>query len=546
MEASILCWWGAEIRTIDPSGGCSVRPIESARDPVAEILLAAAGLRGSGRVRIVYQPDTLEVHEVALAGFSQKPGRAGRSRLLATIARELPVLAEPGTAWCLSPGEAGAGGAVVHLERNSALPAIVEGLGRAGLKVEGAWPLPALAECAPTQGGRGTLCLAAAAGRALVVCVSPAGDRSIDLHNRGDVLEAAAASLRNALARFDEAEHPRGWLAFDGEPAALRSAASGLALTEVSIPDLLSKVRLLSPGGWADLVPGQRWWRRWRERRGLVATAAALALLVSVFSYRSAAERKDARLRRQRDEEAARLHVRAEAGERETRIERMHYLAAAASELNAARPAQGDFLLALASSVPKSAVLNEVSVDGGRITVTGRICDRSARSGDVAAKLCSDLAPPGVPWALRPDSTPPAGSDFILRGSFGPKSPVPDPPAAPGDTPDALARSEAGFAAACAQLPAAGAFEERLSSLCRGGWTAAGPTSDRRSGYELRHYSLRYANPRLGDWPEIVASIRGLCDEPALTIDRLVLTAAPDGAAAFSRAELGLTIRLKP
>jgi hypothetical protein len=70
--------------------------------------------------------------------------------------------------------------------------------------------------------------------------------------------------------------------------------------------------------------------------------------------------------------------------------------------------------------------------------------------------------------------------------------------------------------------------------------------SDRRSGYELRHYSLRYANPRLGDWPEIVASIRGLCDEPALTIDRLVLTAAPDGAAVFSRAELGLTIRLKP
>jgi hypothetical protein len=269
--------------------------------------------------------------------------------------------------------------------------------------------------------------------------------------------------------------------------------------------------------------------------------------LVSVFSIRTAAERKDARLRRQREEEAARLHVQAEAGERETRIERMHYLATAASELNPTRPAQGDFLVALASSVPRSAVLNEVSIDGGRITVTGRICDRSARPGDVAARLCADLSPHGAPWALRPDSTPPSGSDFALRGSFGPKSPVPEQPAAsPGETPDALARSEAAFAAACAHLPAAASFEERLSALRRGGWTAAGPTSDRRSGYELRHCSLRHANPRLADWPEIVASIRSLCDEPALTIDRLILTAAPDGSAVFSRAELGLTIRLKP
>jgi hypothetical protein len=85
-----------------------------------------------------------------------------------------------------------------------------------------------------------------------------------------------------------------------------------------------------------------------------------------------------------------------------------------------------------------------------------------------------------------------------------------------------------------------------LGALGRRGWTASEPATDRRNGYELRHYSLRRANPRLGDWPEIVASVRILCDEPGLTIDRLLLTAAPDGAAVFIRAELGLTVRLRP
>ena len=63
---------------------------------------------------------------------------------------------------------------------------------------------------------------------------------------------------------------------------------------------------------------------------------------------------------------------------------------------------------------------------------------------------------------------------------------------------------------------------------------------------ELRHYLLHLASPRLGDWPEIVASIRLVCDEPGLTIERFFLAAAPDGAAVFIRAEVGLTVRLRP
>jgi hypothetical protein len=554
MNAPILCWWGGEVRIIDPSGACSVHAIASASDPLPEILRsAAAGCRGAGLVRIVYQPDTLEVREVGLAGHALKPGRAGesgRNQLRTFLAREIPALEEPGTVWCVSPGEDGAAGAVLYFERNSPLPAIVEGLARGGVRAEGAWPLPALADFAPPSGARrGSLTLAATADRAAIAWVSVAGDRSVESHATGDIQEAAISSLRTALARFDESERPPGWLAVEEGPAAsaIRSAAAGLGLTEVSVPDFLSRVRLLSPGDWPDFLPARPWWRRPRSRRALAATAAALLILAFVLSLRIAAGRKSAQLRLRQDEEAARLHVRAEAGERETRLERMRLLATAEAELKPARSALGDFLPALAASVPKNAVLDELAVDGGKITISGRICDHSSRPGDVAARLCADLAPPGAAWALRPDPQPHGGSDFVLRGAYEPRPQSPEQPAAaPGDKPEALARSEAGFAEACARLPAAGSFENRLGDLMHGAWISAGLTAERRSSYELRHYSFRFANPRLGDWPEIVGSIRILCDEPALTIDRLILTAAPDGAAVFTRAELALTVRLRP
>ncbi len=553
MESPILCWWGDEVRIIDSRDECSVHVLGKQLDPVPGILKAAAGCKGAGRVRIVYQPDALEVHEVGLAGLSldqKRAGSAGRKSLRPLLAREVAALSEPGAVWCLAPNDSGAGGALLYLERNSPLPRIVEGLGRNGLRTEGAWPLPIVAEWPPSPGaGRGSLSLIASANRAIVGCVNAAGDRSVDFHFRGDIPGAAAASLRSALARFDEADRPPGWLAVDEGPAsaALRPAATGLGLAESSVAGILHRVRLLAPGGLADLLPERPWWRRSGAQRRLAAGAVVLLLLSSALCVQTAAARKNARLALMRREEAARLRVRAEAGELQTRIGRMRFLVTSAAELKAARPVHGDFLIALAGSFPRNAVLGEVAINDGQITLSGRVSDRGVLPGEAAARLCADLAPPGAPWALQSDPPPPGGSGFVLRGSFVRRPAAPEQPrAAPGDTPDALERGEAGFAEACARLSPTGSFGERLSALERRGWTAAGLATDRRNGYELRHYLLRYRNPRLGDWPEIVASIRVICDEPGLTIERLFLTAAPDGAAVFIRAELGLTVRLKP
>ena len=551
MESPVLCWWGDEIRIIDPCDASTARVLAKPGDPLPEILQAAAGCKGSGRVRIVYQPDALEVHEIGLAGIPLNPRRAdgpGRKRVRRLLAREFAALAEPNAVWCLCPGDTGSG-AVLYLERDSLLPKIVEGLARIGLCVEGAWPLPVLADRPPSpSAGPGCLSLVATAGRAIVACVSAAGDRGVDLHNRGDAPEAAAASLRSALARFDESQHPPGWLAVEESPraAALRSAAAGLGLTEISVAGLLARARLLSPGGWADLLPGRPWWMRPRARRRLIAGAAILAMLTSALCAHIAGARKSARLALRQREEAALLHVRAEAGERQTRTERIKALLASEAELATERPVLGDFLPALAASFPRSAVLGEIAMSDGQITLLGRICDRSVRTADAAARLCSDLAPSGAQWTLRSDPLPSGGFDFVLRGSVErrPKS-AEEKPAASGDTPQALERNETGFAQACSRLPTDASFQQMLAALSRRGWIAAAPAVDRRNGYELRHYLLRLANPRLDAWPEIVASIRLICDQPGLTIERLLLTAAPDGAAVFIRAELGLTIRLK-
>ena len=548
MESPVLCWWGDEIRIIDPGDACSARVLAMPGDPLPEILRAAAGCKSAGRVRIVYQPDALEVHEIGLAGIPLNPRRAdgpGRRRVRRLLAREFAAIAEPDAVWCLCPGDAGA---VLYLERDSLLPKIVEGLARNGLRTEGAWPLPVLAERAPSPGS-GSLSLVATTGRAIVACVSAAGDRGVDLHNRGDAPEAAAASLRSALARFDESEHPQGWLAVEEGPkaAALRSAAAGLGLTEISVAGLLARARLLSPGGWADLLPERPWWMRPCAKRRLIAGAAVLAVLTPALCVHIAAARRGARLALRQREEAAFLHMRAEAGERETRAERLRELLASEAELATERPALGDFLLALASSFPRSAVLGEIAVSDGQITLSGRFCDRSVRTADAAARLCSDLAPSGAQWSLRSDPASSGGFDFVLRGSLERhQNGVEKKPPAAGDTPQALEQNETGFEQARSRLSTGASFEETLTALGRQGWTAAGRGVDRRNGYELRSYVLRFANPRLGDWPGIVASVRLICDQPGLTIERLFLTAAPDGAAVFIRAELALTVRLKP
>jgi len=320
-----------------------------------------------------------------------------------------------------------------------------------------------------------------------------------------------------------------------------------MGLVETTLTDLLIGVRRLAPGGWTDLTPLRPWWRRPRVRGRLAAAALLLLIAASALLLRASHSRREALARRQREEEAARLDSRAAAGERAARLARIHTLMTTTAELAAPRPAHGDFLMALAASIPRRAVLTELAVDGGRIVLCARVCDRAARTGEVAAGWSADLDAQGAPWSVRPAAFPPGGSEFVLSGSFQPQAPVPAPPdPTPAGTAEELARAEARLAEAGAVLPRPSSLEGKLDPLRSKGWTLAAQSSELRSGYEVRHTSLRCAGPPLSEWPDIVASVRGLCDEPGLSIDHIHLAAASDGAPVFVRAELGLTERLKP
>jgi hypothetical protein len=70
-------------------------------------------------------------------------------------------------------------------------------------------------------------------------------------------------------------------------------------------------------------------------------------------------------------------------------------------------------------------------------------------------------------------------------------------------------------------------------------------STDRFPDLEVRHWALAYPHPTLGSWSDIVQTVRRLCAEPGVTIDSLVLAAAPDGSDAFTQAQITVTARLR-
>jgi hypothetical protein len=99
------------------------------------------------------------------------------------------------------------------------------------------------------------------------------------------------------------------------------------------------------------------------------------------------------------------------------------------------------------------------------------------------------------------------------------------------------------FESARSRLPTAEACDDRLRELGRTWTVRAGPV-ERFDGVEIRAFALSWVRPRLEAWPDILATIQALCEQPGLTVQRLDLAADP-GADAFSKAEVDLLLRLR-
>jgi hypothetical protein len=204
---------------------------------------------------------------------------------------------------------------------------------------------------------------------------------------------------------------------------------------------------------------------------------------------------------------------------------------------------------ALARAAPTTIALRELRCEGGGFLLRGHVYEGAGRPDSPLPAFRQDLAAIGAPWRLS-DDTRGEAADFTWRGVFSTGIPAParadgPKPALLPDTASALSTLEDQLLDARARLPSAQAFEHGLAEGC-GFWTVLTRSAERFPDLEIRHYALARVRPPLGAWSEIVATIRLLCAQPGLSVDSLVLAAAPDGSDAFAQAQVTLTARLRP
>ena len=417
--ALVIVWWGSRLTVLGPDG--RLEAAAGGGDPAAALgSLLAAEFPGARAARLLYQPDSLQLHETACP-----PGSRGRLRRL--LAGDFPALRSRAAVWAAAPLRPAQGGhgTVLYLEPDSPLPALRAELARRGLRIEGAWPLPALWDEAPAGAG-GFLGVAAAANRTLVYCLWPAGDRSIRLHAGPRAAERAAAEVRSALPRFEESERPAGALAADPGPEAdeLRAALAGCAFEELEPADWFGRARGLAAGGRGDLLaadsplaggPG----------RCRVAAAAGSLLLAGAAAW-AVRHRLDAaaadRAWVAAQAEAARAEERVLAGENlRQQIDRLHG-AWRAAQAPASR--HYAFLVALGRAAAPPVVLQSLRIAGDNFEIRGRTDSDPVRGAEALLRFRRELFAPGQPWRDdRPDEPPAApGGDFVLRGSWAPGS----------------------------------------------------------------------------------------------------------------------------
>ena len=235
---------------------------------------------------------------------------------------------------------------------------------------------------------------------------------------------------------------------------------------------------------------------------------------------------RTARQRREAQAEAGRAQAAA-AGDRAA-AERQARLARELAQLRgpAARP--GILLAALARSAPAAVTLREVITEGDDFTIRGGAAPGSA--ADLLPRFRRDFCPPAAAWRIA--DSPGGPADFTWRGSFTP---------AAGGAADLAAQ----LAAARAALRPAATFDAWMREWS-GPWILLARSEEHGPALEVRRLALAYAQPRLRAWSDIVRTLLRIEAEPGLTIDRLILAAAPDQADAFAQAQISLTARLRP
>jgi hypothetical protein len=422
--ALVIAWWGPDLAILGPDGRLARGYCRPEEDPAAAIgELLDAEFPGPAAARLLYQPDTLAAHEVACPA----PSRRQLRRLLAG---DFPALRSRAAVWAAAPPRPARDGyaTVLYLEPASPLPRLQTALAERGIGLEGAWPMPALWEIErpAAEFDRGYLGVAAGPRRAVVFCLSPAGDRSVRLTAGPVAPEDAAAEIRRAFARFDEADRPRAVLAATPGPEgdAWREGLAPCALEEITLADWMSRARQLETGGLGDLLPRDSLLRRGPRQCRFAAAAGLLLLALAAFWTERHCQTVAAAARAGAARRAESARAQETLSTRASLRERIDHLQGAWRAAQAPASRDSAFIVALARAAAEGVVLQSVRIAGDEFEVRGRPDPDPTRAADRLRRFRRALFIPGQPW--RADSADEAPADdgaFVLRGSWTPQSP---------------------------------------------------------------------------------------------------------------------------
>lgn len=386
------------------------RPVGfSAISEAAGALLAAFGENRPPRLRLVFQPWSLQSHAVACPN-------GGRTALRDALQEQFPALDAPGCTWGYEPiaGGPNGGSTLLHLEGEPGLIPLCAALVAAGIAVTGAWPLASVLNLVPDDlpDAAGVVTALAADQQLFVYRHLPTGERRIETCNGDSVAPALSALVGGG-------RHPEGCLCY---VVALDGVCEARVRSTGDQGD--SSVRLL---GWAELEHAARALARRHPNQLLPAAPwltldrvgwfiAAAALLASAWQgaalYRgSVLTRVEAAERITETEQLRRDIEEFSAGEAEATALR--------AKLDRERPgliAAGALLRALAVNLPASVVLTDIRADRVGFEVAGGISGTPVTEGQWQ-RWRGELGNASTPWRV-PEAGPAPTADFKFSGRW--------------------------------------------------------------------------------------------------------------------------------
>lgn len=110
-------------------------------------------------------------------------------------------------------------------------------------------------------------------------------------------------------------------------------------------------------------------------------------------------------------------------------------------------------------------------------------------------------------------------------------------------TPNEADRLEGQLAKATSRLPVAAGFDSWLQGWS-GDWTVESTSTESVGGIECRRLIIAHNDRDLRAWNDILGSLKTLCNEPGVTVDRVDVALDPGGEH-FAVVQIGFTARFR-